>query len=143
MAAAEKDGGREEKRSYMFNASNKQRTVMCVDDNEQLRPLLGIILKNAGYEVIEAASCEAAKRTVQTIKPSLVILDVDLPDGSGLELAREWRQNGWSAPPILLISGHSNAIRQAEAASLNVRLLPKPFGPLVFLAVVESLQPAS
>lgn len=116
---------------------------MCVDDNEQLRPLLGIMLKNTGYEVIEAATCEAAKKTVQATKPSLVILDVDLPDGNGLELAREWRQNGWSSLPILLISGHCHAIRQAEAASLNVRLLPKPFGPLVFLAVVESLHPTS
>lgn len=125
----------------MVEMSNNKRTVLCVDDNDQLRPLLGVVLRNMGYTVIEAATCAEAKQTVQQTRPSLVILDVDLPDGNGFALAKEWRQNGQSLLPILFITGHEHTERQVEAAQLNATLLPKPFGPLTLLSAIESLHP--
>lgn len=127
----------------MSKPSGNQRTVLCVDDNDQLRPLLGVVLKKMGFAVTEAATCAEAKHAVQKTKPTLVILDVDLPDGNGFDLAKEWRRNGQTALPILFISGHAHAERQTEAAHLNARLLPKPFGPLALLLAIEALQPVS
>lgn len=126
-----------------MRASGKHRTVLCVDDNGQLRPLLKMILTKAGYAVTEAATSAEAKQAVKITKPALVVLDVDLPDGNGFELARQWRQDGFSSLPILFISGNSNPERQAEAAHLNASLLPKPFGPLIFLSAIESLHPGA
>jgi DNA-binding response OmpR family regulator len=126
-----------------MKASGKLRTVLCVDDNDQLRPLLTMILTKAGYAVTEATTRAEASQAVEVTQPALVILDVDLPDGNGFELARQWRQDGFSSLPILFISGDSHSERQAEAARLNARLLPKPFGPLVFLSAVESLHPGA
>lgn len=126
-----------------MKASGEHRSVLCVDDNDQLRPLLKMILTKAGYVVTEATTIAEAKQTVEVTKPALVVLDVDLPDGNGFDLARRWRQDGFSSLPILFISADSHAERQAEAAHLNARLLPKPFGPLVFLSAVESLHPGA
>lgn len=116
-----------------------QPTVLCVDDDDGIRPLLGIMLRNAGYTVLEAASCAVARRTMATHAPAFAILDVDLTDGNGFELAREWRQAGRANLPILFVSGNDQAECQAQAVQLDAEFLPKPFSPNQFLTAVESL----
>lgn len=122
-------------------ASTNQRTALCVDDDNQLRPLVGMILKNAGFAVTEVATCEEAKKAMLKEAPMFVVLDVDLPDGNGFEMARQWRGSGQPSLPILFISGGEQTERQEKAVQLNATFLPKPFTPAKFLAAVDSLLP--
>jgi CheY-like chemotaxis protein len=65
------------------------RPVLCVDDNEAMLFARSSLLRNEGFEVVEARSGREALRVLETSKPSLVLLDVNLPDMSGLEVARQ------------------------------------------------------
>jgi two-component system, cell cycle response regulator DivK len=62
--------------------------VLVVDDHELNRKLLQHVLEYDGHEVVLADSLAAAERAFSEAKPSLIVLDVQLPDGDGLDLAR-------------------------------------------------------
>jgi len=85
-----------------------KKTILIVDDHPLVRKGLKSILKPAtGYEVVgQAGNARDAIRMVNNLKPDLVLLDLGLPDKSGLELSREIRT---ISPPtrILIVSMHS------------------------------------
>jgi two-component system, cell cycle response regulator DivK len=62
--------------------------VLVVDDHELNRKLLRHVLEYEGHEVVVADSLAAAERAFEQLKPALIVLDVQLPDGDGLDLAR-------------------------------------------------------
>ena len=76
--------------------------VLVVDDEPQILRALQTNLRGAGYEVATAASAQEALSTAAMRPPDAVILDLVLPDGSGVDVARELRT--WSAAPILVLS---------------------------------------
>jgi DNA-binding NarL/FixJ family response regulator len=84
------------------------KTILIVDDHPLVREgLVSIIKSGAGYEVVgQAGNARDAVRMVKNLKPDLVLLDLGLPDKSGLELCREIRT---ISPPtrIMIISMHS------------------------------------
>ena len=86
-----------------------KRTILIVDDHPLVREGLKSILKPATeYEVVgQAGNARDGIRMVKNLKPDLVLLDLGLPDKSGLELSREIRS---TSPPtrILIVSMHSN-----------------------------------
>jgi CheY-like chemotaxis protein len=65
--------------------------VLVVDDHENLRTLIKLFLESRGYEVLEAASGAEAIRKSITADPKFILLDLCLPDMSGLEVARVLR----------------------------------------------------
>lgn len=67
-------------------------TVLAVDDEQHIRELLRMGLSLQGFEVIEAADGHAALAAVEAAAPSLIVLDVMLPDLDGFEVARRLRQ---------------------------------------------------
>jgi DNA-binding NarL/FixJ family response regulator len=85
-----------------------KKTILIVDDHPLVREGLNAILKPAaGYEVVgQAGNAQDAIRMVKNLKPDLVLLDLGLPDKSGLELSREIRI---ISPPtrIMIVSMHS------------------------------------
>ena len=85
-----------------------KKTILIVDDHPLVREGLISILKSAaGYEVVgQAGNARNAIRMVKNLKPDLVLLDLALPDKSGIELSREIRN---ISPPtrILIVSMHS------------------------------------
>ena len=85
-----------------------KKTILIVDDHPLVREGLISILKSAaGYEVVgQAGNARNAIRMVKNLKPDLVLLDLALPDKSGIELSREIRN---TSPPtrILIVSMHS------------------------------------
>jgi DNA-binding response OmpR family regulator len=121
------------------SASDKKPTVLCVDDDTHLRPLVARILEKAGFAVTQVATCAEAKNAMLKETPTVVVLDVDLPDGNGFEIAKEWRGSGQPSLPILFISGGEQTERKEKATQLNAVFLPKPFAPAALLASVTSL----
>jgi signal transduction histidine kinase len=79
--------------------------ILIVDDNAADRALLRTILARAGYSVYEVAKGNDALRQAREVRPHVVILDVNLPDMSGLEVCRSIRANPeTSAIPVLMLT---------------------------------------
>ena len=83
--------------------------MLIVDDHPSFRRLATRLLREAGFAVVgEAADGEGAMREAERLRPDVVLLDIVLPDGSGLAVARElvlWRE----APRVVLISSRGRS----------------------------------
>ncbi|MEP7367235.1 MAG: sigma-54 dependent transcriptional regulator [Acidobacteriota bacterium] len=86
--------------------------ILVVDDEENIGRSLRLILEREGHEVAHARS--AAESRADRDEPDLVLLDVRLPDGNGVELLRERKQR-WPATPVLIISGQATIADAVEA----------------------------
>jgi two-component system KDP operon response regulator KdpE len=101
--------------------------VLVVDDEAPIRRLLRAALSSHGYKVFEATTSREALVHVLDDRPDLIILDLGLPDGDGVEVTRRVRE--WSQTPIIILS-----VREAESekvAALDAGAddyLTKPFG---------------
>ncbi|MCI3951285.1 MAG: hypothetical protein K0R53_782 [Burkholderiales bacterium] len=73
-----------------------QTTVLNVDDNPANRYIRSRALRNAGFEVIEAATGQSAITLAREQHPSLLLLDIKLPDMSGLDVCRQLRRDAWA-----------------------------------------------
>jgi DNA-binding NarL/FixJ family response regulator len=83
--------------------------VLIVDDHASFRRLAGRVLARAGFEVVgEAADAASAIREAVVLQPDVVLLDVMLPDRSGLEVARELALSP-SPPRVVLTSSRSRS----------------------------------
>src|ERR1700758_3734555 len=76
--------------------------VLVVDDEQQILRALRTSLRGAGYEVETAATAESALAAAAMRPPEAVILDLVLPDGSGVDVCRELRT--WSSAPVIVLS---------------------------------------
>jgi len=76
--------------------------VLVVDDEQQILRALRTSLRGAGYEVDTAETAETALAAAAMRPPDAVILDLVLPDGTGIDVCRELR--GWSSAPVILLS---------------------------------------
>ncbi len=76
--------------------------VLVVDDEQQILRALRTSLRGAGYDVETAETAEGALASAAMRPPEAVILDLVLPDGSGIEVCRELRR--WSSTPVILLS---------------------------------------
>jgi two-component system KDP operon response regulator KdpE len=81
---------------------NNGARVLVVDDEPQILRALRTSLRGAGYEVDTADTAETALASAAMRPPDAVILDLVLPDGTGIDVARELRK--WSAAPVILLS---------------------------------------
>jgi CheY-like chemotaxis protein len=96
------------------SAGPTQHTVLVVEDEPAAARVLEIMLQRAGYAVAVVGSLGEARRALETLRPSAVLLDVELPDGSGLTLAEELAAR--SAPiPVVVLSGRGPAEDFVEA----------------------------
>jgi two-component system KDP operon response regulator KdpE len=101
--------------------------VLVVDDEPQIVRALQINLKARSYEVLVAASGQAALRVAGQYPPDLVILDLGLPDLDGVEVIRGLR--GWTEAPVIVLSGRSDSTDKVEALDAGADdYLTKPFG---------------
>ena len=89
--------------------------VLVVDDERQILRALKVILREAGYDVIEAATMEEALDRAAVRPPDAAIVDLMLPDGSGVELSRRLRE--WTSMPILVLSAVGEEDAKVEAPS--------------------------
>jgi DNA-binding NarL/FixJ family response regulator len=94
------------------------RTVLIVDDHAPFRALARALLQLEGFEVVgEAADAMSALEAVGRLQPSVVVLDVQLPDLDGFEVARRLSQAGDPPAVVLVSSRDSSAYRRRLADS--------------------------
>jgi DNA-binding response OmpR family regulator len=109
-------------------------TVLIVDDDPDFRRLARRMLSSSGVEVIsEAASVGSARTAAIELRPDAALVDVCLPDGNGIELARELAEMAWS-PRIVLTS--TDAGIAGDDVARGIVFVPKadlPTAPLLKL----------
>ena len=117
-------------------------TILHVDDNETNRYVVHRMLRNAGFNVAEAATGEAALQSVAQARPDLIILDVKLPDINGFEISQRLKTNPATASiPILLLSA-SLVESKYKAQGLESGAdgyLAQPVESLELIATVKAL----
>jgi CheY-like chemotaxis protein len=116
--------------------------ILAVEDEPRNAALLRAVLEPAGYRLVIADSLAAARAWLAAEHPDLMLLDIGLPDGSGLDLARELRSSPTTAElPILVASARVLAADQEAASQAGANaFLAKPIRPRVLLdAVVDWL----
>ncbi len=110
--------------------------VLVVEDDEAARLTTSITLERAGYQVMEAADCAAARACFTERKPDIVLLDVLLPDGDGYSLCREFlAQPHGRDLPIAMVTGLDdiNSIHQAyESGATDFITKPVSWGTLPY-----------
>ncbi len=114
------------------------KRILLVEDNEQIMKGNERMLKRRGYAVITALTLAEARIAIQAQMPDLFVLDIMLPDGSGLDFMAELRK--YSQTPILLLTGLTtpeDIVRGLTAGGDDY--LPKPYDFGVLLARVEAL----
>jgi DNA-binding response OmpR family regulator len=120
--------------------------ILVVDDDLELANLIGYALRQAGYLVVEAADGVAALEAFEREAPALVILDVNLPRLSGLEVCRQIRAGSpagdgtRTSTPIMMLTVRNAEEDQVQALDLGADdYLTKPFSPRTLLARVRAL----
>ena len=111
------------------------RTVLIVDDESQSRELLGRHFRGSGWEVMTAIDGRDALRQIKGIRPHIIVLDMNMPEMDGFEVARALKNSPeFQAIPILAATGLSDrGVRERCLAAGCDDYVAKPF-------TVEQLQ---
>jgi FixJ family two-component response regulator len=111
--------------------------VFVVDDDSRVREALSSLIASIGLEVAVFASAQEFLESEKPDSPACLVLDLELPGTSGLELQRELAAG--NGPPIIFITGHGDipsSVRAMKAGAIE--FLPKPFGEQELLQAVDA-----
>jgi response regulator RpfG family c-di-GMP phosphodiesterase len=114
--------------------------ILLVDDDPALRTLLRTTFEVADVALVEAENADAARRQIKRARPSVIVLDVNLPGTTGLQLCRELKDDPSTRDiPIVLLTGSEGGTTAAAKQAGADAFVRKPFSPLELLAVAERL----
>ena len=117
--------------------SNNKFKILIVEDEANICNLLETILTTNGYQVLIEGTCKGGITMMRSYMPDLVILDLGLPDGDGLEFIRNIRTT--DATPILVVSARSSENDKVLALDLGANdYITKPFGNAELMARVRA-----
>jgi two-component system cell cycle response regulator DivK len=120
-----------------------QKTVLYVEDNEFNRKIVRQLLVSTSYRLVEAADGEQGVAAAIDKKPDVILMDVQLPNLSGLDATRQLRQEPTTAEiPIIIVtsfamSGDDVKAKEAGASAY----LAKPYSPRELLALIRKFAP--
>ena len=111
--------------------------ILIVEDEADIRRFVRLTLETEGHTVHEAATLQRGLIEAGTRRPDLVVLDLGLPDGDGVDLIRDLRT--WSAMPIIVLSARSAEASKIAALDAGADdYLVKPFGSGELMARVRA-----
>jgi CheY-like chemotaxis protein len=97
--------------------SDMSLRIVLIDDDDDARELLSMLLGSDGHAIVEAATGAEGLAAVREHAPDLVLVDLDLPDVSGLDVARELRAEGSRVHLVALTGRAHHADRSAAIAA--------------------------
>lgn len=117
------------------------RTILIVDDYPDALDVWEIYLHAEGYRVLTAATGQQALAAASTEIPDLVVLDLDLPDLSGFEVARELRSRAATRHiPLIAATGYSHVVQQDKALQSGFdAIIVKPCDPDALVVEIQRL----
>jgi DNA-binding response OmpR family regulator len=115
-----------------------QQSILVVEDETSIASFVSAYLKNAGYAVRTALNAQSALVEIANEMPSLIILDLNLPDGDGVELCRRIRKG--SDVPILMLTARDEDVDKIIGLEVGADdYMTKPFNPRELVARVKSV----
>lgn len=117
------------------------KTIMVIDDSSSLRIVVGIALKGAGYDVIEACDGRDALAKLTGQKIHLMVSDVNMPNMDGIQFVTAVKKMPtYQFTPIIMLTTESNTEKKKEGQAAGVKAwVVKPFKPEVLLNAVQKL----
>jgi two-component system KDP operon response regulator KdpE len=114
------------------------RRILVCDDELQILRALKVVLREAGFEVEATATAQEALDAAAVRPPDAAIIDLMLPDGSGVEVCRQLRS--WSDMPIVVLSAIGDEDQKVEALEAGADdYVTKPFGPRELVARLNAV----
>ncbi|NAW65767.1 response regulator [Photobacterium halotolerans] len=114
------------------------KSVLVVDDDQEIRELLGEYLGKQGFRVVTAEDGVAMKRELTISEPDLILLDIMLPGEDGFTLCQHVRKT--SAVPIIMLTAVSDEMDQIVGLELGADdYIAKPFSPRQLMARIKAL----
>jgi two-component system KDP operon response regulator KdpE len=113
--------------------------AVVLEDERQIRHFVRTSLEAEGWQVFEAGTVKQGLVEAGTRRPELVIADLGLPDGDGVDFIRELRS--WSSVPVIVLSARSDEMEKVKALDAGADdFITKPFGVAELLARVRANQ---
>ena len=117
--------------------SNNRYKILGVEDDDNIRNLIGAILETNDYQMIPTQTCKMGMTLFSSHNPDLAILDLGLPDADGTEFIRFVRET--SHMPIIVLSARDGETDKVEALDLGANdYVTKPFGNAELLARIRA-----
>jgi two-component system, chemotaxis family, CheB/CheR fusion protein len=118
--------------------------VLVADDNRDTVMMLGILLRSEGMVVRLTTKGAEVQAAVGEFRPDAVLLDIGMPDRSGLQVALDLsREYGPKCPVLIAVTGHStDAAKRLTAKSGFRHHVDKPYDPDALLRLVASVEPS-
>jgi two-component system, cell cycle response regulator DivK len=115
------------------------KKILIVEDHPDVRRVLTVSLRHLGYEIVEANTGRSGIALTVSEIPDLVLVDLSLPDVSGLEIARAMKQNPRTAEiPLVALSGHTEREIASKALEAGIAAyLVKPIHTEDLVKVIE------
>lgn len=113
---------------------NKNKLVLFVDDDDDFREMLGELLELDDVKVVLSSSTKDAKEKILEINPDLLITDLNLPDGNGLDLSKYFKEKCPRGSVIML----TGEVDLDISDSFVDRVFQKPFDIDVLINTIES-----
>jgi FixJ family two-component response regulator len=123
----------------MPNTLPTRKTVFVVDDDPSMLESVGRLLRQHGFETMLFNSAKALKLHGNFDRAFCIVLDINLSDGSGIELRRSLAVSGVTLPLIFMTGNDGHAIRMAAIQSGCIACLTKPFSAK---SLIEAIQRA-
>lgn len=105
----------------------REAEIVVIDDEHEVLDLVCELLEDEGYDVLCLDRPSKVIRDWEQYHPDLFILDLMLPEMSGIELARHLREDGFPKTPMVAMSASEVVLHAAAETQLFQRTLPKPF----------------
>ena len=117
------------------------KTIMIVDDSASLRQVVGIALKGAGYDVIQACDGKDALSKLDGKKIHLIISDLNMPNMDGISFVKAAKQlAAYKFTPVIMLTTEAGDAKKAEGQAAGAKAwVVKPFQPAQMLAAVTKL----
>lgn len=120
-------------------AAAEKATALIIDDEQQIRRLLRVLLEQGQYRVLDAVNGTDGLAEIALRRPDVVLLDLGLPDIDGLEVLARLR--GWSQVPVLILSVRDGAEDKVAALDAGADdYVTKPFEASELLARLRAIQ---
>ena len=115
-----------------------KQKILIIDGDKSIRRLLTLALQSSGYETTEAVNIqEAIQKSISNV-PDVVLLDLGLPDGNGIDFLKSFRE--WSSSPLIVISAVNQEDKKIEALEFGADdYLIKPFSTNELLARIRAV----
>jgi two-component system response regulator FixJ len=114
-----------------------ERLVHLVDDDEAIRRSAGFMLKTSGFRVQTYESGDQLLKTIATLDPGCILLDIRMPGMDGLEVQQALRERGVGLP-IVIMTGHGDVTLAVQAMKAGaIDFIEKPFEKAVLLGAID------